>query len=325
MSKYIILGGAGFLGHYLVEKLSSDSKILVCDIKNTLVSTYDNCDFCKIDITKKDEVAKIPFGEDDIVIHLAANQYHSKVPREGRKQFFWDVNYKGTENVLNAMRSKKCHKLIYFSTDMTYGRPQFLPVTVNHPQVPFGPYGESKKASEDLCREYRELGFNITIFRPRMILGPGRLGVLKKLFKLIELNLPVPMIGSGKNCYQMISVFDCVTAVIKCIDKEIPNKEYNLGSDNPPTVYGLLKDLIQNVHSKSVLIKTNGFFIKKCLAVLSRFRIELLYKEQYEIADENYIVDIENAKKELEWGPQYSDVDMLYQAYKYYQKEKAGI
>lgn len=52
--------------------------------------------------------------------------------------------------------------------------------------------------------------------------------------------------------------------------------------------------------------------------------IELLYKEQYEIADENYLVDIEHTMNDLDWQPEFDDTDMLYQAYEYYQQEKAG-
>ena len=51
-----------------------------------------------------------------------------------------------------------------------------------------------------------------------MIIGPGRLGLLKKLFFLIKNNLPVPMIGSGKNRYQFISVFDCADAFEGILD-----------------------------------------------------------------------------------------------------------
>lgn len=325
MSKYIIFGGDGFLGRYLAERLIKEgNQVLICDLKKSVLPMYNLCEFFQVDIRDKTDLLQVPFESDDTVIHLAANQYHLKVPREGRKDFFFDVNYTGTENILKTMEQKRCTRLIYFSTDMTYGKPQFLPVTVDHPQVPFGPYGGSKKASEDLCRDYRNKGFHITIFRPRMILGPGRLGVLKKLFKLIEMNLPVPMIGNGQNCYQMISVFDCVSAIMKAIEKNIPNKEYNLGSDQPPTVYELLHDVIKEVHSKSILIKTNGNFVKASLALLGKIGIELLYKEQYEIADENYIVDISNTKRDLGWSPQYSDTDMLYQAYEYYQQEKAG-
>lgn len=324
MGKYIVFGGDGFVGHYLIkELLQRGEKVLACDMVQT-ADIYENCDFQKVDITNTDELKKVKMSADDIVIHLAARQYHLPVPREGRNEFFFEVNYQGTANILAEMAKKGCCRMIYFSTDMTYGKPQYLPVDVNHPQNPFGPYGSSKKASEDLCRQYRQKGFHITIFRPRMILGPGRLGILKKLFKLIELNLPVPMIGNGKNCYQMISVFDCVSAILKACEKGIPNSEYNLGSFNPPTVYDLLAGVIKNVGSKSMLLPTNGMLVKKCLALLGNMGIELLYKEQYEIADENYLVDIEHTMKDLDWQPEFDDTDMLYQAYEYYQREKAG-
>lgn len=324
MGKYIVFGGAGFVGRYLADRLADmGENVLVCDLAEN-PAMDSRCSYQKLDITNPHALERVDFGKEDIVIHLAARQYHLTVPKHGRKEFFFDVNYRGTENILKEMYKQGCHRMIYFSTDMTYGKPQFLPVAVNHPQNPFGPYGGSKKASEDLCREYRQKGFDITIFRPRMILGPGRLGILKKLFRLIELNLPVPMIGNGRNCYQMISVFDCVSAIIKACDKNIPNSEYNLGSANPPTVHDLLSSVIKNVGSHSVLIPTNGKFVKKCLAMLGSLGIELLYKEQYEIADENYLVDINHTTKDLDWQPRFDDTDMLYQAYEYYQQEKAG-
>ena len=81
---------------------------------------------------------------------------------------------------------------------------------------------------------------------------------------------------------------------------------------------------IKNIGSKSMLLPTNGMLVKKCLALLGNMGIELLYKEQYEIADENYLVDIEHTMNDLYWQPEFDDTDMLYQAYEYYQQEKAG-
>lgn len=323
--KYFIFGGSGFVGHSLTETLLSEGKeVCVCDLvrDGRLTGSWGGT-FRSVDITDLAALRAIPLTPEDVVIHLAARQYHLPVPREHRREFFFDVNYQGTANLLSIMQEKGCHKLIYFSTDMTYGKPEFLPVTTNHPQHPFGPYGASKKASEDLCRRYRAQGMSITIFRPRMILGPGRLGILKKLFRLMEWNLPVPMIGSGKNCYQMISVFDCVSAIQCCIRKGIPNREYNLGSENPPTVRNLLTGTIRKVGSHSVLLPTNGPLVKKSLALLGKLGIDLLYREQYEIADENYVVDISTTKIELGWTPRDTDEDMLAQAYKYYEQEKA--
>ncbi len=324
--KYFIFGGSGFVGHALTKALLAEGKeVCICDlVRDKRINDVKGGTFLPVDITNLAALRSVPLTSEDVVIHLAARQYHLSVPRQHRREFFFDVNYQGTANLLSVMQEKGCRQLIYFSTDMTYGKPEFLPVTTDHPQRPFGPYGASKKASEDLCRRYRAQGMSVTIFRPRMILGPGRLGILKKLFRLMEWNFPVPMIGSGRNCYQMISVFDCVSAIQCCLRKGIPNREYNLGSENPPTVRELLAGTIRKVGSHSVLLPTNGTLVKNCLALLGKLGIDLLYREQYEIADENYIVDIAATKRELDWTPRDTDEDMLAQAYEYYEQEKVA-
>ena len=132
--------------------------------------------------------------------------------------------------------------MIFFSTDMVYGKPQYLPMKEAHPLCPFGDYGKSKKVAEDICQKYRINGYNISIFRPRLIISKGCLGILKKVFYLIRCNLPVYMIEIGKNCYQMISVYDCAHAALLAIKHGLPNKVYNLGSINHP----IIKNYFQN-------------------------------------------------------------------------------
>lgn len=319
--RYVIVGGAGFVGRHLVkELLASNEDIIILDVQKPVDTDLQKVAYHEIDVRDKEAVENFTFTPDDVVVQLAANQYHVKVPQgeQAMHDYFYGTNFVGTQNLLASMEKHDCRQMIFFSTDMTYGKPQYLPVDTKHQQVPFGFYGGSKKAAEELCREYREKGFRITIFRPRMILGPGRLGILKKLFRLMDCNLPVPLIGKGTNCYQMVSVFDCVQAIVKCAAHGIPNREYNLGSDNPPTVYELLHDVIREVGSHSPLVRTNGKIVKTALSVLGNAGLPLMYREQYEIADENYILDIQVTKNELGWEPQYNDKDMLYQAYEAY-------
>ena len=312
--RFVIIGGAGFLGKELAHQLrKKNDDFVILDIQKP---DFEAPYFYQ-DITKPIDFQFLP---DDIVVHLAANQYHHKVPKKGRKKFFFEVNVKGTRNILKKMQQDKADKMIFFSTDMVYGKPQFLPITTNHQCLPFGFYGQSKKAAEDICQEFRQKGFKITIFRPRMIIGRGRLGILKKLFKLIELNLPIPTIGSGKNCYQMVAVADCATAAIAAVQKGVPNNEYNLGSENPPRVRHLLQGLIRNVGSHSLVIPTWGKGIKAVLALLGSIGLEIMYKEQYMIADEDYIIDISKTKKDLNWQPQYNDEEMITAAFKEYKK-----
>ncbi len=317
--KYLIFGGNGFVGRYLSNKMIEQGKdVVVLDIQPELDKRIDKkCSFISLDIRDKAKLAALDIQKDDILINLAANQYHTKVPRD-RKRYFFETNTTATKNILETAFQKDCMNYIMFTTDMTYGKPQYLPVDTKHPQNPFGPYGQSKKVCEEICREYRKKGMNITIFRPRMINGPGRLGILVKLFKLIDCNLPVPTIGNGKNHYQMISVFDCVDAILCAIDKGIPNKEYNLGSKDSPDITTLLKGVVKSAGSHSVVIHTPGKLVKWALGVLDNIGLTIMYPEQFMIADEEYVLDISETEKDLGWSPKYNDEDMLKEAYHMY-------
>lgn len=322
--KYYIFGGNGFVGRYLATDLLKKGKeVIVCDLQENLHSMIDAkaCGYEQVNITQVEDLERLPIGEEDILINLAANQYHTKVPRD-RKQYFFSVNVEGTRNILKVAYGKGCRNYLMFTTDMTYGKPQYLPVDLNHPQNPFGPYGQSKKMAEDICRTYRSKGMNITIMRPRMINGPGRLGILVKLFKLIDMNLPVPTIGNGKNHYQMISVFDCVSAIECALAKGMPNREYNLGSTGSPDITGLLKGVIKEAGSRSFVIHTPGKAVKLILGMFDAIGLTIMYKEQFMIADEEYILDISETEKDLDWHPQYNDADMITEAYRTYKEMK---
>ncbi|MCL1888933.1 MAG: NAD(P)-dependent oxidoreductase [Desulfovibrionaceae bacterium] len=310
MPRAVLIGGSGFLGKAAAALLAGQGHELVAlDIAPPAVPDLA---FVQQDIRER---LSFTFAPDDVVIHLAANQYHLKAPRRDREEFFRRTNTIGTGNVLARMEECGARKLIYFSTDMVYGYPRALPVPADHPRSPFGPYGRSKMEAEDLCAVYRQRGFAITIFRPRMIIGPGRLGILDKLFALIERNLPVPMIGSGKNCYQMVAVEDCARAILLAMEKGCPSGEYNLGSKNPPTVKELLRQLILAAGSRSLLIPTWGPAVKTVLGVTGFLGLELMYKEQYMIADRNYLLDISATEQALGWTPSLGDGDMIFAAF----------
>uniref|UniRef100_UPI0018EA6A0B NAD-dependent epimerase/dehydratase family protein n=1 Tax=Bosea sp. ASV33 TaxID=2795106 RepID=UPI0018EA6A0B len=227
--------------------------------------------------------------------------------------------------ILAWMEKNGANRLVHFTTDMIYGHSVTVPQDETHPAHPLGEYGESKLATERLADEYRAKGFRIPIFRPRLIIGPGRLGILVKLFKLIDMHLPVPMIGSGKNPYQFISVFDCASACVAAWKAGFPNEAYNLGSDDPPPVRKLLGDLIRHAGSKSILLPTPASLVKLTLDTLDAINLPIMDPEQYKIADEICILDTSKAKRELGWAPRHRDEDMLLAAYTEYRKAKDGL
>ncbi|MBT8132531.1 MAG: NAD(P)-dependent oxidoreductase, partial [Gammaproteobacteria bacterium] len=212
--KHILIGGDGFVGRYIArDLLKRGEEVLVCDIKKSEIPIYPRATFMEVDICDQAAVAKIPISPDDVVYGLAAVLLHPIVKRAQRKEHFFSVDYYGARHVVDAAMANGCRKFIQFSTDMVYGRMKTdPPLNETHPREPIGEYAESKRLIENYCIEKRQEGLNVSIFRPRLIIGPGRLGILTNLFKLIRKNLPVPLIGSGNNRYQMISVFDCAEA-----------------------------------------------------------------------------------------------------------------
>ncbi|MGL5362610.1 MAG: NAD-dependent epimerase/dehydratase family protein [Bosea sp. (in: a-proteobacteria)] len=319
--KHIIIGGDGFVGQHLAADLVAlGEEVVVADIHKSSHAFYGKVPFVRIDVTDASTLESIPLAADDVVYNLSAKMLSPIVPKAQRYDFFWPVNFFGTENILKWMEAKGASKLVQFTTDMIYGHSVTVPQTEDHPAKPLGEYGESKLAVERLCETWRERGMSISLFRPRLIIGPGRLGILVKLFKLIDLNLPVPMIGGGRNPYQFISVFDCASACQAAWRAGFPNSAYNLGSNNPPAVRDLLRQLIKHAGSRSFVLPTPAPLVKFALNCLDWINRPLMDPEQYLIADEVCILDTSKAKRELGWVPQYNDTDMLLAAYSEYRR-----
>lgn len=317
--KHIIVGGDGFVGRHLArDLLARGEEVVVADIFRSPLDIYREARMIRLDVTDEAAVMRLPIKPDDVVYNLSAKMLSPIQVRARRHDFFWPVNFYGAENVMKATRAKGASRLVHFTTDMVYGHTDKAPQDETHPTKPLGEYGLSKLATETLARTYRTSGMNISIFRPRLIIGPGRLGILAKLFKLIDRNLPVPMIGNGRNPYQFISVFDCASACIRAWESGFPNAEYNLGSDNPPSVRALLSRLIKEAGSRSFLVPTPARLVKLTLNTLDRINRPLMDPEQYLIADEYCLLDTSKAKRELGWQPRFDDTEMLLAAYREY-------
>lgn len=323
--KHVIFGGDGFVGRHLVPKLLADgAEVIVADIVKSDLAHYRSARFIKCDVTDAASVEAVGLKADDMVYNLSAKMLSPIQTRAKRHDFFFPVNYYGTLHIIEAMDAVGASKLVHFTTDMIYGHTVVTPMTEDHPVAPLGEYGLSKQMTEELAAEWRKRGMQISLFRPRLIIGPGRLGILEKLFKLIDLNLPVPMIGSGKNPYQFISVFDCAEAARAAWKAGVPDEAYNLGSLNPPPVRKLLGDLIKHAGSKSLLIPTPGWLVKRTLDLFDLMNMPIMDPEQYLIADEECVLDVSKAERQLGWVPKYRDEDMLIAAYSEYRGKKDG-
>src|SRR6185369_14352030 len=101
-----------------------------------------------------------------------------------------------------------------------------------------GPYGEAKVKAEQVCLGYRDKGMCVPIVRPKSFVGPERLGVFALLFDWASDGKGFPMIGNGKNRYQLLDVEDLCNAIYLAATgpSDQVNDTFNIGASEFATM-----------------------------------------------------------------------------------------
>jgi UDP-glucose 4-epimerase len=169
----LITGGLGYIGgriaNYLERKAKDNKVILTTKNKDRkLPSWTKQFEILKMDVLEKESIDKCLDGV-EVAIHLAAlNEIDSlKDP-----QLAWEINVKGTFNLLELSRTKGVKKFIYFSTFHVYGNPSNSLITEETPTKPFHPYAITHRAAEDFVR-YFEHYYGIKTLILRLSNGYG--------------------------------------------------------------------------------------------------------------------------------------------------------
>ena len=305
----LVTGGSGYLGSALIDYISA---------KFNKVSNFDqnenydhNNNFIKGDILDINQVIKATKGI-DIIYHCIA-----KVPITKNKNEFVKVNELGTENLLKAAQINKVKKVVYVSSSAVFGIPSKIPILEDDERIPIEQYGLSKKKGEDLCFKYMNSGLDITIIRPRTILGEKRLGIFSILFEWIEQNKKVPVLNNGKNHYQFIDIRDLVDAIYKS-SILIGSNVFNIGSEKFDTINNTLRTLIEYVNSESIIKNIDQNFMFKMLTVLSKMNFIPLQDYHLKVYGESVYFDISKAKKILQWSPKFTSTESMIESYKSY-------
>jgi nucleoside-diphosphate-sugar epimerase len=253
MEKLIVTGGAGFLGFHICQKLHDKyEKILVLDVDEFRKEEYpSNVEYKKVDV-RDFEALKKAFAGYDMVIHAAA-----ALPLASRKTIY-SVNVDGTKNVLEAAKLNKIKRVVYVSSTAVYGVPDHHPLYEDDELVGVGPYGETKIIAEKLCEDYRKKGLIIPVVRPKTFIGTERLGVFQILYDWVEAGALIPVIGNGKNRYQLLEVQDLVDSIYLMLTKpeDIANDTFNVGAKDTKTVEEYLTEFFKKVNSNSRILKT---------------------------------------------------------------------
>src|SRR5918997_845719 len=188
MRTVLITGGSGYFGTLLAASaLARGDRVRTFDLNPP--ADGSDVEFVQGDVRDRDAVAKACQGV-DVVLHNVA-----QVPLAKDRALFDSVNVGGTANLLVAARAAGVAKVVHTSSSAVFGIPESNPVTEDTPPRPLEAYGRAKLRAEALCREAAGGGLDVTIVRPRTILGHGRLGIMAILFEFVAEGAPVYVLG----------------------------------------------------------------------------------------------------------------------------------
>ena len=200
--RVLVTGGAGFFGSVLVKKLLEQGHSVVSFDLNKINFEHPRLTSIQGDIRSFDDVLNA-CNKIDVVQHNVA-----QVPIAKDKALFDSVNLGGARILSEACISKGIKSLVYTSSSAVFGIPKKNPVTIDTIPCPAEEYGKAKFDAESIFSQLVRKGINISIVRPRTILGTGRLGIFQILFEWIYLGKNIPVLGNGDNVYQFVHAED---------------------------------------------------------------------------------------------------------------------
>jgi UDP-glucose 4-epimerase len=252
--RFIVLGGAGFIGSHLAEELSKkkENKVIIIDNLSTgrienIKNFRSKIKFIKDDISKKGKWQNA-FKKVDFVFHLAA--LADIVPSIDNPETYYQSNVTGTLNVLEACKKFNVKKLIYAASSSCYGIPKNYPTKETAKISPIFPYAVTKYLAEELIIYWSKIyKINFISLRLFNVYGPrsrtsGTYGAMFGIFLAQKLaNKPYTLVGNGTQSRDFTYVSDVVDAFIKAAKSKVINKIFNVGSNKTVSVKKIIEYL----------------------------------------------------------------------------------
>jgi nucleoside-diphosphate-sugar epimerase len=156
------------------------------------------------------------------------------------------------------------------------------------------------------------------VVRPKTFVGPERLGVFEILFDWIREGRRIPILGDGRNRYQLLAVEDLCDAVVRCLDGPVEGEALNVGAARFGTVREDLEALIAQAGSGSRLRPVPARPAELTLRALELARLSPLAEWHYRTAHRDSFVSIDKARRLLGWEPRFSNAETLCETYDWY-------
>jgi nucleoside-diphosphate-sugar epimerase len=314
-SRYLITGGAGFLGINLARFLLA---------RGHEVTSLDIADFDYPDVVRRVRAVRgdvrvradvdLAMRDADVVVHAAAAL--PLYPRE----VILSTGVEGTREVLDAALRHRVERVVFLSSTAVYGIPDHHPLHEDDPLLGVGPYGEAKVLAEGLCGEARARGQCVTILRPKSFVGPERLGIFALLYDWAASGRGFPLPGRGDNRYQLLDVEDLCEAIALAasVERALANDTFNIGAREFATLREDFQAVLDRAGFGRRIVPLPAGPVLAGLRVLEALRLSPLYHWTYGTVTMDSYVSVEKAARALGFEPRRSNRDALLRNYEWY-------
>jgi len=313
--KILVIGGAGFIGSHVADKLLNEDVEQVIIYDNFVRGTVDNIEKtikdprCKVfevggDILQID-ILNAAMKECDMVVHLAALWLLQcyEYPRAA-----FETNIRGTFNVLEACRDNKIERLVYSSSASVYGDAIKIPMVEDHPFNNRTFYGATKISGEAMARAFNDrYGLNYVGLRYMNVYGARQdykgtyIAVIMKILDRLDAGLPPIVFGDGSQAYDFIYVEDTARANVLALKADVTDEFYNVGKGTKTSIKELAELLLKITGSNlQIEYKPEGkTFVTNRIGSTDKAERDLGFKAKIELE--------EGLKRLIKWRKEHKE------------------
>lgn len=311
MTSYLVTGGSGYFGALVVARLhAAGHAVRVLDL-NDADDRPAGVEFVRGDVRDRSVVRGAVDGMDVVLNNVA------QVPLAKDLDLLRSVNVDGTVNLLGASADAGVAKVIHTSSSAVFGVPKVNPVLPDTVPAPMEAYGHAKLAAEWACLAAAQDGLDVSIVRPRTILGHGRLGIFGILFEWIADGKDPIVLGDGSNRYQFVHSDDLAEVCILAAANEGPGL-FNVGTDRFGTMRETLDALCTHAGTGAKVRSVPAGPASVAMRATAGLGVTPFAPYHWMMYSKSMWFDIEHLHDQLGWSPSWSTDDMFAQSYDWF-------
>jgi nucleoside-diphosphate-sugar epimerase len=256
--RILVTGGGGFLGTHIIKELLKNPRYIVTNFSRHSYSHLEDMGVPTIrgDLTNPADVEKALLQGFDAIFHVAA-----LAGIWGRYQDFYNINYLGTKNLIEAAEAQGVQRFIYTSTpSVVFGRDELLGVDEEcpYPKEFLTPYAETKSMAEKLVLQKNNgKTFLTCALRPHLIWGPGDPHLFPRVIQKGKEG-KLRIVGDGENLVDIIYVENAAMAHVQAFEHLNPSSRvcgeaYFIGQERPVKLWDFINQVLGYVKIEPVM------------------------------------------------------------------------